>query len=318
MTIYRVKNNTSSALTVAGQYISAFSYYTIQDNELSIWRTNEDVFTFVANGILVVNKGQDNIDDITNPLNGWNYLKGEVTPPSDSLGRWKILFDNPSEEPSKQQFIWSVNIYLNSLSSYQETLEVLPSGKNIYIEQIIAASPDITYKVSLYAIKNSGNSYFMINPLIDPDIIWQFKVDNSTIVSAGSTEIQVSANRDFDLNNIIVSGNYRIHSNYINQQLSEDNVGYYVKIISVNASSKTVKLNSPLDINIDPGAKFTFAERPIIVLAGSGTHIAKTKFPFKINDSYIKENMYIVLNIENTDSQAAGNVSVIIYGYRDV
>lgn len=317
MAIYRVKNSTVSAITVVGQYISSLSYYDINITELDTWRTSQEVFTFVANGTLIVNKGQDNIDDILNPIEGWNYLSGEIKPPTDTIGRWKILLDSPTEEPNKMSFVWTVDVNLNSFSSYQEVLFPPSDGKSIYLEQVIAASPEIPYKITLYIFDQNYN--IMINPLLDTKNIWQFKVDNNTTVSAGATTLTVSAAIGFDLNNVIVSGNYLFYSDYILSQLSAESTGYINKIINIDVSSKQITLETPTTINIDPDSKVTYAERPLLVLAGdSNTTIAKTFYPFKISKNVLGEDRYIILKVENVDQQLAGNISVTVYGYTEI
>jgi hypothetical protein len=80
--IVKVKNNTGTAGTWAGQTIGAGQYYTLDTSEYNVWNTDANVMVSVGNGTLVVNKGADNTDDM-DPIIGWNWLKGDTQPLSE-------------------------------------------------------------------------------------------------------------------------------------------------------------------------------------------------------------------------------------------
>jgi hypothetical protein len=317
MPIYRVKNTGVSGITVVGQYISAMKYHEIQSIELNRWANDPEVMNLISNGILVVNKGQDDVDDITNPVEGWKYLQGDIKPPTDTLGRWTIVIGNPSEDPAKRPFLLTASVFLDSFSEYRENIFFDDEEeKSIYIEQIIATSPEVNYRVSLEKIRTlSSGKEIVFNDFMNMKNTWQMKVDEN-FVSANRTSFVVSAARGLKFEYFPSSAYYIFEGDTIGRQLSGKTI-YVEKIIDIDSSSKIVTLENPLTVNLDREVKIIFAERPIVTLTGDkNTSVVKTDYPFKVNSRNI-ENSYLSLKIENLDDQQAGLISVTVYGYQD-
>lgn len=94
--IVRIKNNTLSGGTWVGSSIMAGNYFDVAEEDITKWAADPDVFSDVASGNLIVNKGADNVDDIINPLEGWKWLIGDILPTSD-LGN--MLAVHPTTKP---------------------------------------------------------------------------------------------------------------------------------------------------------------------------------------------------------------------------
>lgn len=74
--IVRIKNNTGSSGTWVGQTILSQEYFTIPDQYIERWETDTQVFSDVAQGNLIIN---NNEHDFINPIEGWEYLEGEMS-----------------------------------------------------------------------------------------------------------------------------------------------------------------------------------------------------------------------------------------------
>ena len=81
--IVRLKNNTLAAKTWAGHVIQAGAYLDIQQQDVAKFSESGKVFSDVADGTLIVNKGTDTVDDITNALLAWKWLVGNPLVTSD-------------------------------------------------------------------------------------------------------------------------------------------------------------------------------------------------------------------------------------------
>lgn len=78
----RVKNNTQTADSWAGQQIEPGEYYTIQDTELLRWQNDAKVLESILDSSLVFNDGDS---DYSDPVEALNLLKDIL--PKDSDGR---------------------------------------------------------------------------------------------------------------------------------------------------------------------------------------------------------------------------------------
>lgn len=87
--IIKIKNDSGAQGTWVGQVIENGEYYLIQENEITGWIRSSKVFNDIGSGNLIVNNGTDTIDDILDPIDGWNWLVGDTLPRS-SLDNTKI------------------------------------------------------------------------------------------------------------------------------------------------------------------------------------------------------------------------------------
>jgi len=96
--------NTGADGTWTGQTILAGATFTIVESKRKVWRKDTQVFTDVANGILVVGDG---VNDITDVVKGWNWMLG------DTLNQcliWVVSLPCIPQQPQHlviANFIWS-------------------------------------------------------------------------------------------------------------------------------------------------------------------------------------------------------------------
>jgi hypothetical protein len=87
--IIKIKN-TGIDGTWVGQEMLSGVYYNIDNIEIDIWTTDDDVFADIASGTLIVNSGADIIDDISNPIQGWDWMSGSNEFPTSDIDGKKI------------------------------------------------------------------------------------------------------------------------------------------------------------------------------------------------------------------------------------
>jgi len=98
--IIRLKNNSGSDGNWVGQTIVDTEYHNITETDTS-WRDSSAVFTSIAAGDLVVNKGADVSDDILDPITGWNWLIGDTMPKSDLGDKMAVHSSSMPLKPGK-------------------------------------------------------------------------------------------------------------------------------------------------------------------------------------------------------------------------
>lgn len=91
----RVKNISGSQDSWVGVEIADGAYYTVPELDIGSWRVDSKVFTDVANGNLLVNRGLDTIDDLTDSIEGWNHMLGDVLPKSELDGKKLAVHSSP-------------------------------------------------------------------------------------------------------------------------------------------------------------------------------------------------------------------------------
>jgi len=97
--------NTGADGTWTGQTILAGATFTIVESKRKVWRKDTQVFTDVANGILVVGDG---VNDITDVVKGWNWMLGDTQPMSDLGGKLAVHSSaTPTSGNSKFHLVWT-------------------------------------------------------------------------------------------------------------------------------------------------------------------------------------------------------------------
>lgn len=93
--IIKVKNTTADTKTYVGQIVLSEEYYTLSEQELPRWRADSTVFTAVGTGDLIINKGSDDVDDIDDPVKGWEWLVANIDFPISDVGTKMAVHDSP-------------------------------------------------------------------------------------------------------------------------------------------------------------------------------------------------------------------------------
>jgi hypothetical protein len=122
--IIKIKNASGAGGTWVGQTIPNGTYITIQESEITKWISDDQVFTDVGSGNLIVNSGADTTDDITNPTCGWKWLLGDTLPYSRHLEGKLAVHASAKPEPTgvETYAVWTGSG--DDLSEPDETLSI--------------------------------------------------------------------------------------------------------------------------------------------------------------------------------------------------
>lgn len=88
--VVRVKNASGADGTWGGQTILAGAYYDLSATDLVTWPKKTEVYVDIGAGNLVVCKGATMMDDITDPVVGWNWLSNQQELPISDLDDIKL------------------------------------------------------------------------------------------------------------------------------------------------------------------------------------------------------------------------------------
>jgi len=107
--IVKIKNSTAGGITACGKSIGPGLYISLSLREADQWSNDPEVFTLVGNGTLVVNKGTDTVDDIADPIAGWQWLIGDTLPTSRTISGKLAVHSSSKPEPSGAEtyVVWS-------------------------------------------------------------------------------------------------------------------------------------------------------------------------------------------------------------------
>lgn len=103
--IVKVKNNTVADATWVGQTIDAGLYHDIPLTELNGWVASNEVFASIGSGDLIVNKGADVTDDITDATAAWNWMLGDTLPISNLGKQLAVHQSTKPEVPGKEFYL---------------------------------------------------------------------------------------------------------------------------------------------------------------------------------------------------------------------
>jgi len=98
--IVKVRNATMTGMTVAGHSISAGEYYMLSPSDITNWPNDSDVFALIGSGDLIVCSGSDMMDDIKDPVKGWQWILGDTLPFSTSIEGKLAVHSSTKPEPA--------------------------------------------------------------------------------------------------------------------------------------------------------------------------------------------------------------------------
>lgn len=154
--IIKIKNNKSTVDIWIGYELQPDEYLLLDDESLKERAKQDDkVFIDIGTGDLLVNQGQDTTDDITNPLDGWNWLTSNLSVDVHSVGEviveWgqlKAFFD--SNDGSVLNYV--------EFSSYYYVW-IYYQGHNIYMPQLLKSNSEgIDFEANYKAKANIGKA----------------------------------------------------------------------------------------------------------------------------------------------------------------
>ncbi len=98
--IIKIKNASGAGGTWVGKTIPNGEYVDVSSDAACEWVADSQVFTDIGSGDLIVNKGADTTDDITDPTEGWNWLLGDTLPYSKHLEGKLAVHSSSKPEPT--------------------------------------------------------------------------------------------------------------------------------------------------------------------------------------------------------------------------
>jgi len=186
--VVRIKNTTGSAVEYVGQSIAASAYHDLQADEFLRWANDGDVFTGVADGTLLVNKGADTTDDISDPIDGWHWLAYEDNQFDTATGKHTIHESSRPQIPGK-----TFHTYWTGSGDDMSTPAI---GEGPLLEVDVAAG-DATKEVDVQFHKDYGDVY-----LHEGYIQWENAGWGDCVcveIHATATPLQQATNLDYTI-----------------------------------------------------------------------------------------------------------------------
>jgi len=186
--VVRVKNTTGSSVEYVGQTIAASAYHDLQADEFLRWAHDSDVFTGVADGTLLVNKGVDTTDDISDPIAGWQWIDAEDNQYDVATGKHTV------HESSRPQI--SGKIFHTYWTGAGDDMSTPAIGGGPILEVDVAAG-DVTKEVDVQFHKDYGDVY-----LHEGYIQWENAGWGDCVcveIHALATPLQQSTNLDYTI-----------------------------------------------------------------------------------------------------------------------
>lgn len=147
----RIGNKDTVTHTVLGWVILPGTYIGLTPSDLPLWADSSEAFTLIGQGKLVVNRGQDLVDDIADPLEGWKWLAGDPDfGVQDSRGRAVVVVAGSEEDTTGGKVSGSI-LFSGSLASGTTWSRVVVAepGSIIFVKRIVVHSKnDLDVKVA--------------------------------------------------------------------------------------------------------------------------------------------------------------------------
>ncbi len=301
--IVKVKNDSGSTDTWVGQQIADGAYYELQATEIVPWSADTKVFDDIGTGNLVVNKGAEPGDDITDVVKGWKWLAGNVEPPTTADGDWHIVSENFAHVTGNETINWTVEKSLNSEASFSEKF-IIPNNRTFTLNFLEGGSFTVPTYIKIEWFEDIGGSVFMRrNTEIRLDEIFLTTVNGAH--AAAATVITINnANNELDY---VETGLYYGF---------KDGAGapFYHKVNSVDTVANTVTLDTGLPTGgVADGTNFGLTDR---VIGQKANQVASSVINWMSPPQFFGDGInYLKLTISNEDTVDAGLVTAMINGW---
>lgn len=185
--VLRVKNNSGASDTWVGQTIANGVYYDLEEIEFVKWRDSNKVFTDVGNGNLIVNKGADTTDDISNVVEGWNWLSG-------NLGNYSsdgTQLTNVSQSSKYRIIEFPINVSLPKGTTKVQTIQCLANtSSSLNDKYFLFDNPGSGYMYYIWYNANSAGT--------DPEIINRTGIEVTLTTDDTSSEVATATSTSMD------------------------------------------------------------------------------------------------------------------------
>lgn len=299
--IVKVKN-TGSNDTWLGQSISTGQYYTIQSSQLVHWAENDKVFTDIGSGKLVVNKGTEPDDDISDPTQGWLWLIGDTLPPRTADGDWHIVTENFAHVTGNEVINWTVEKYLDAGASFEEKF-IIPNGRTFTLNFLEGGSFTVPTHIKLEYFIYIGSEFIRCNPEIRFDEIHLTTVNG---IHSQSETVIVLNNANDELDYIEIGMYYAF----------KDGSGEPIirKVVDVFPGSDSIEIDEGLPVGgISDGTYFGLCDR---VIGQKANQIASSVIDWVSPPRFVGDGInYLLLTITNEDDVDAGLVTAMVNGW---
>lgn len=186
--VVRLKNTTGSTVEYVGQSIAAGVYHDLQADELIRWANDSDVLTAVGDGTLLVNKGADTTDDLSDPIAGWQWLEANDDQIDTATGK-HTLHESSRPKISGKSF----HTYWSGSGDDMST----PAIGDGPILEVDVLSGDATKSVDVQFHKDYGDVYLHEGYIQWESAGWGDCV--SVEIYATATPLQQSTNLDYTI-----------------------------------------------------------------------------------------------------------------------
>lgn len=302
--VVRVKNVTGGQDTWAGRPINDGAYYTIPDDDLTQWRTLK-IFQDVAAMRLIVNNGSDVVDDFTDALKAWNWLYGNLNPPTSADGDWHILNENFAHVAGNQGINWGIERELENEEEYAEKF-VLPVGRHATINTLRGGSDRVPSSIVLEWYEElTVGTYMRVNPWVRADELIAATVNGAH--SLGATTITLH-NTDNEVSNILADHYYCFDNT------ASGGSKFHIKVLTINPLSDQITVEGGLPENISDGTCIAQTDRAI---GRIGNQVASDALDWDSppNMFYGNGKNYFLLTIKNEHIEDVGVVSATVNGW---
>ncbi len=301
--IVKVKNDSGSTDTWVGQQIADGAYYELQATEYIPWSADSKVFDDIGAGNLIVNKGAEPGDDITDTVRGWKWLAGNIEPPQSADGDWHMVAENFAHVTGNEGSNWTIEKFLDTSISYGEKM-IIPNNRTFTLNFLEGGSYTVPTHIKLEWFEDIGGSVFMRrNPEMRLDEIYLSTVNGAHL----ATETVININNDNDELDNVETGLYYGF---------KDDAGapFYRKVTAVNTTADTVTLDSGLPTGgMATGTFFGLTDR---VIGQKANQVASSIINWTSPPQFFGDGInYLQLTITNEDDVESGLVTAMVNGW---
>lgn len=299
MSIKRLKKISNETIFINGTDLPYNQYVNIPVHEYLQYISDEQLLINISNKKIIVNDGEN---DIENVVDAWNFLIGKNEPPKTNEGFWTVLIKKESELEDSELFHVVFSRFVN-LNTYFEENIFVPKNKILKITNFVSDSPSCSFYTCLEYCVYYNNNFYVANPIINPDLIYDFVVDQT--YNSDDTYIKVRHNDLYQTYH---------HKNYNDKLfcLKQNNETKYFVVKSYNDEEKKLFIE-PLNFNIDAGTKLANLSSPVVSVGSeSAPTILNFESPLKF---YWPDQSYIKIITKNISTKDVGIINITLNGY---
>lgn len=301
--IVKIKNASGAQGTWLGQVIEDGAYYELQPTEYIPWSIDNEVFTDIGAGNLIVNKGAEPADDIADVTKGHAWLSGNTEPQKTADGDWHMVTENFAHVTGNEAINWTVEKFLDANTKFSEMM-IIPNNRTFVINFLEGGSFTVPTHIKIEWLEDIGGSVFVRrNPEIRIEEIHRTTV-NGAHAAVATVITMNNANNELD----------QIEPGLYYGFKDGSNTTFYRKVNSVDIGANTITLDSGLPTGgIADGTLFGLTDR---VIGQKANQIASSIINWISPPQFYGDGTnYLLLTISNEDTVESGLVTAMINGW---